>query len=90
MKKRRLKVFALGAALVFFAALLPVTALAVEEEDLLVSSGGLEDGLHGSVPENDNSGAPPEFGELERGGDVMVDADAPDAEHLSFSVEARK
>ena len=67
MKKRRLKVFALGAALVFFAALLPVTALAVEEEDLLVSSGGLEDGLHGSVPENDNSGAPPEFGEPEGG-----------------------
>lgn len=30
------------------------------------------------------------FGELERGGDVMVDAAAPDAEHLSFSVEARK
>ena len=67
MKKRRLKVFALGAALVFFAALLPVTALAVEEEELPASSGGLEDGLHGSAPEDDNSGAPPEFGEPEGG-----------------------
>ncbi len=67
MKKRRLKVFALGAALVFFAALLPVTALAVEEEELPASSGGLEDGLHGSAPEDDNFGAPPEFGEPEGG-----------------------
>lgn len=67
MKKRRLKVFALGAALVFFAALLPVTALAVEEEELPVSPSGLEDGFHGSASEGSNSGAPPEFGALEDG-----------------------
>ena len=30
------------------------------------------------------------FGDLERGGEVSVDAPSPDAEHLSFSVTSRK
>lgn len=68
MKKRRLKAFAFGAALVFFAALLPVTALAVEEEEELpVSSGGLEDDFYEDAAEDKISGALPEFGAPEDG-----------------------